>query len=175
MERSETEFVGSYPQTRQTWRNKPVRELFAEILAANPGASEEKLRRRFRDQAMADEDYLIAIIDYAFDAARRAYERLAQSEPITAEQKAANARKRATEFEAHAERVRYVKEQIILLNQEMPNGKRARFCSLDYMYRLGGAYRRIGRRGDSKLVGQVYDEASYRAKLGGLTVDGHNI
>lgn len=160
--------LGSLPQTRQTWRGKPVRELFAEIIAKEPQAGEDKLRKRFREEAMADSEYLEAIIDYAFDAAWRAYERHGDPTPPTAQQKAAAAAKRAAELQAHAEKVEYIKEQIILLNQEMPNGKRARYCTLDYMYRLGGAYRRIGKQGSSKLVGTTYNEDEYRKKLQGV-------
>jgi hypothetical protein len=156
------------PQTKQTWRNKPVRELFAEIATANPQADEERLRKLFREQAMADSEYLTAIIDYAFDAAWRAYERQVEVIPPTAQQKAMAATKKASELQAHAERVEYIKEQIILLNQEMPNGKRARYCTLDYMYRLGGAYRRVGKQGSQKIIGTVYDEEAYRNKFSGL-------
>jgi hypothetical protein len=164
----DTNVIGNLPQTRQTWRSKPVRELFADIVADNPNADEEKLRKLFRNEALSDEDYLDAIIDYAFDAAWRAYERQAPALPPTAREKAAAARKKAEELEAHAEKVRFVKEQIILLNQEMPNGKRARNCTLDYMYRLGGAYRRIGKLNSRKLVGATYNEEDYRTKLRGL-------
>jgi hypothetical protein len=160
--------TGALPQTRQTWRTKPVRELFAEIVAANPNATEDMLRRRFRDAAKEDPEYLDAILDYAFDAALRAYERQVESVPPTAEQKAQTATRKAAELQAHAERVEYIKEQIILLNQEMPNGKRARHCTLDYMYRLGGKFRAIGKQGSQKLVGSVYDEAAYRKKLQGV-------
>lgn len=163
-----TIMVGSLPQTRQTWRGKPVRELFAEIVAKYPTADEDKLRKHFREEAMTDPEYLDAILDYAFDAAWRAYERQADVAPPTAQQKAMAAEKRAAELKAHAEKVEYVKEQIILLNLEMPNGCRARNCTLDYMFRLGGAYRRIGKQGSKKLVGAVYDEETYRKKLQGL-------
>lgn len=160
--------VGNLPQTRQTWRNKPVRELFAEVLQAHPTAGEEKLRRYFREEARQDEDYLDAILDYAFDAAYRAHQKQSEKEPPTANDRAAAAVKRADELQAHAARVEYVKEQIILLNQEMPNGKRARNCTLDYMYKLGGAFRKIGKNGSRKLVGYVYNEDEYRSKLHGL-------
>lgn len=163
-----TVMVGDLPQTRQTWRDKPIRELFAEIVAANRDAGQDRLRRLFRKEALADTEYLDAVIDYAFDAAWRAYDRQINKEPPTASDRASQATKRAAELQAHAEQVRYVKEQIILLNQEMPNGQRARNCTLDYMYRLGGAYRLVGKRGSSKTVGTVYDEAAYRKKLQGL-------
>ena len=118
--------------------------------------------------ALADGEYLDAIIDYAFDAAFRAYDRQAKYEPPTARERATVATQKAVALQAHAERVQYIKEKIILLNQEMPNGMRARNCTLDYMYRLGGAYRRIGKQGSKKLVGSVYDEGTYRTKLQGL-------
>src|SRR5262245_18515438 len=129
------------PQTRQTWRGKPVRELFAEIVASHPRAHIDTWRNKFRKEAQADQEYMDAIIDYAFDAALRAYENQRTREPMSVSQKADNAAARAAELKAHAERVEFIKEQIILLNQEMPNGKRARNCTLDYMYRLGGAYK----------------------------------
>lgn len=157
--------LGNLPQTRQTWRNKPIRELFAEIADANPNASEDTLRKLFRKEALVDGEYLDAIVDYAFDAAYRAYERQANAAPLTAHERAETATNRAAELQAHAERVQYIKEQIILLNQEMPNGRRARHCTLDYMYRLGGAFRRVGKRGSQKAVGSVYDEDAYRKKL----------
>lgn len=160
--------AGSLPQTRQTWRGKPVRELFAEIVAKNPDVSEEKLRKLFREAANADDEYLDAIIDYAFDAAFRAYQNQQGREPASARQKASLAERKAAAAKEHAERVEYVKQQIILLNQEMPNGQRARNCTLDYMYRLGGAYRKIGKAGVRKLVGTVYNEEQYRKKLHGL-------
>jgi len=165
----EMTLIGSLPQTRQTWRDKPVRELFSEIASSHPNAGEETLRRHFRKMARADEDYLDAIIDYAFDAAFRAYERQVEKQPVSAQDRAISAAKRAEALQVHAERVEFIKEQIIMLNQEMPNGKRARNCTLDYMFRLGGAYKKIGKRGSQKLVGSVYDEAGYRKKLQGLT------
>lgn len=160
---------GTLPQTRQTWRGKPVRELFADLINKYPDAGEEALRRHFHEEARNNAEYLDAIIDYAFDAAFRAYARQTEREPVTAAQRASVTAVRAAEARAHAERVEYIKEQIILLNQEMPNGKRARNCTLDYMYRLGGVYRKIGKRGSARLVGAVYNEEQYRQKLQGLT------
>jgi hypothetical protein len=156
------------PQTRQTWRNKPVRELFAEIREAHPNATEDMLRRRFKEAAREDDEYLDAILDYAFDAASRAYEKQTARVAPTIQQRANVATQRAAALQSHAERVEYIKEQIILLNQEMPNGKRARYCTLDYMYRLGGKFRLIGKQGSQKQVGEAYSEETYRAKLGGL-------
>ena len=159
---------GVLPQTRQTWREKPSRELFAELVSRYPRASETTLRKHFHEEALSDNRYLEAIIDYAFDAAWRAYERHVDRPHPSATERASIAVQRAAEMQAHAERVEAIKEKIILLNQEMPNGKRARYCTLDYMFRLGGAYRRVGKKGSQSFVGAIYDEEKYRAKLQGV-------
>jgi len=160
--------IGRQGATRQTWRDKNLRELLVEIVTAKPTGLESQWRREFRDQVRDDPDYFDAVCDYAFDNAivsiRKAQERKAPSADLLAKK----AETRAVEARKHAERVQYLKEQVILLNQEMPNGKRLRFCTLDYLYRLGGKYRQLGKLNSTKLVGQVYSEESYRAKLVGL-------
>lgn len=162
--------VGTLPATRQTWKAKTARDLLADIISQYPSSREDKWRREFISAVRTDDDYLEAVCDYAFDAAMLARSRQATAARAapTAEVRAVTAQRRADEAKAHAERVSFVKEQIILLNQEMPNGKRARFCTLDYMFRLGGAFRRIGKQGSTKLVGEAFSEEQYRAKLKGL-------
>jgi SpoVK/Ycf46/Vps4 family AAA+-type ATPase len=160
--------VGKLAATRQTWKRNTVRELVAEIMSEKPGGDERQWRKAFRDAVEQDEEYLIAVCDYAFDAAMHARERQSVRPPTSAEQKAVAAQQRATAAVDHAKLVSAIKEQIILLNQEMPNGQRVRFCTLDYMWRLGGAYRRVGKQGSRKLVGQTYSEETYRAKLGAV-------
>lgn len=161
--------VGTLAATRQTWKRNTVRELVVQIMADQPTGDERQWRKAFRDAVQRDDEYLLAVCDYAFDAAMAARERLASRQPPSAEQVAASAQRRADVAAEHAKLVTTIKEQIILLNQEMPNGQRARNCTLDYMWRLGGAYRRIGQKGSRKLVGSVYDEQAYRSKLAGVT------
>lgn len=158
--------VGRLAATRQTWRQKAVRDLLADVIASHPKAREDQLRSEFHRAAREDEDYFEAVCDYAFDAAMRA--RSQQKEPPTAADRAVALARKAEEAHAHAEKVAYIKEQIILLNQEMPNGQRARHCTLDYMFRLGGAFRRVGKKGSKATVGGTYSEAEYRKKLAGV-------
>jgi hypothetical protein len=160
--------LGQLAATKQTWRHTTVRELVADLIAQKPGASDDRLRAAFKAAVRADDDYFDAVTDYAFDAALRAIRTQKHTPPVTADEKAKRARVKAREAASHAKAVAYVKEQIILLNQELPNGKRARFCTLDYLYSLGGAYRAAGKKGSTKLVGQEYSEAQYRAKLSGV-------
>jgi hypothetical protein len=161
--------IGRYAATRQTWRSKTVRELLTEIIAANPVASETLLRREFKEAVRGDEDYFAAVTDYAFDNAMRAIEVAKEHKPLSAEDRAERARKTAKTLEDHAKQVKSVKEQIITLNLEMPNGKRLRYCTLDYLYRLGGCYKAAGKKGSQKRVGEIYNEEQFRAKLKDLT------
>lgn len=160
--------VGKLGATRQTWRSKTVREVLTDIVSQYPNASETRLRKEFRTAVRNDDDYFDAVCDYAFDNAYRARVIQQAKAPPSAENRAERLQQRATEAKEHAARVKFVKEQIILLNQEMPNGKRARYCTLDYLYRLGGKYKSAGKNGSSKLVGQQYSEQEYRAKLSGV-------
>lgn len=160
--------VGRLAATRQTWRKKTVRELVSEIVATSPKISEPQARRMFREQVRNDEEYFLAVADYAFDAAWRAIEVQKERRRPTSEDRAIRASTAAAQAQEQADMTKYIKEQIILLNQEMPNGKRARYCTLDYMYRLGGAFRRVGKQGSHKLVGSAYSEEQYRQKLQGL-------
>ena len=166
--------VGTLAATRQTWKSVSVRDIFIEVIEANPDAGEDKLRRKFRALVESDADYLNAVADYAFDNALNAHRKHAAAQSAAARaQKAAVRAERAQvvahDARVHADRVEYVKQQIILLNQEMPNGKRMRFCTLDYIYNLGGAYKRLGERGSQKLVQDKYNEDQLRARMTGLT------
>lgn len=162
--------VGKLGATRQTWKQKNIRDVFADIKTSHPSASENKLRREFRSIVRNDDDLIDSVIDYAFDNAFLTYERhkARTQEPLSAEARADRAEIRAKEAREAAKKVEYIKEQIILLNQELPNGKRARFCTLDYLYKLGGAYKNAGKKGSCKLVGQAYTEEEYRQKLRGV-------
>lgn len=159
--------IQNLPQTRQTWRDKPVRELFAEIIEANPNATEDMLRRRFHEAALGGgaypSEYMEAILDYAFDAAYRAYQHLRDQPLATRGQLDARARDKAERTAATATKI----EQIMLLNYAMPNGFLARHCTLDYVHGIGEGWRRVGKAGSLKKVGEVYDEAELRKKFYG--------
>jgi hypothetical protein len=161
--------IGRTGAARQTWRDKNLRELVVEVVTAKPKGTEAQWRQDFRDMVRNDPDYLDAVCDYAFDNAIVAIRKAQERKSPSAQEQAARAEARAKEARDHAEHVGFLKEQVILLNQEMPNGKRLRFCTLDYLYRLGGKYRQIGKINSAKLVGEAYSEGEYRKKLAGLT------
>ncbi len=150
--------------TKQTWRNKAmtVRELFAQVVEANPRGSDTTWRKAFLEMVKDDGDALEAVSDYTFDACLRAYVGIKTHERT---KKSVIKKQKAVEEGVAEEAASFIKEKIILLNQEMPNGKRARNCTLDYFYRLGGAYRKLGKHGDRTLIGTKYNETEYRAKL----------
>jgi hypothetical protein len=149
--------------TRQTWRGKTVRELLAEVIADNRNADENILRREFRARLRDDEEFFLAVADYAFDAAFRALTEQKQRHAPTAEQRAATAAASAGRAAEHARVVKGLTEQILMLNLEMPNGKRMRYCTGSEMSTFGRAYEKIGRRvGKTKRVGEVLDEKQVR-------------
>jgi hypothetical protein len=161
--------IGYRAATRQSWRDETgMKELITRLLDEFPRASLEEIIDKFDERAEVEAEYRKAAVEYAVVTTwnnlerQRATAGLARPNPVPPEV-------RAERSQQSEKLVQSVKEQIILLNQEMPNGKRSRYCTLDYMYRLGGAYRRVGKQGSQKLVGQVYDEGKYRAKLKGLT------
>jgi hypothetical protein len=157
--------------TKQTWRKASnAREVFAQIAGANPRGGEAAWRKAFRAEIKANDDAFDAVVDYTFDACFRAYMTvLTNRDGKAAAQRAISESQRNQRAAAAAE---FIKEKIIALNLEMPNGKRARFCSLDYFYRLGGAYRRVGKKGDHSLIGSKYNEQQFRSKLADASIFG---
>ena len=106
--------------------------------------------------------------EYAFI---NTYRRL-QAEPTAdqraqiAKQRAKQAQKLADAIAKHAETVRSIKEQITLLNWEMPNGKRLRNCTGAECVECGGWLAKVGKKvGTTKRVGEVLNEKEVRAIL----------
>jgi len=61
------------------------------------------------------------------------------------------------------EAAKEVANKILLLNQEMPNGKRMRYCTGAEMAKFGKGYKRIAKKvGSTKIVGSVLDESQVR-------------
>jgi hypothetical protein len=150
--------------TRQSFRNKPCRDLVAEIAAENPQASHETWRKRYIARCREDEDYLLASLDYAFDNALAAYLRVPPRS--TAEKKAATAKRKAEEASAHAKLVADIKVKV-LLDLKMPNGKPLRDCTGGECAHFGGWLGRLAARvGADKQVGDVLSEAQVREIYG---------
>jgi hypothetical protein len=156
------EQVGELAATKQTWRKRrTVREVFSEIREAFPNAGESVLRAEFKRLVRESDDDFDAVCDYAFDAAIRAYE-TQRARTTTASQRATKLKAKAVEAERYAKAVEQTKERILLLNLEMPNGKRMRFCSGAEMGSFGDGYRRIAKKVGRKLVGEMLDETGVR-------------
>lgn len=149
--------LGYRASKAQSWRAKDVRELVLRLKEANPAAGESRLVKLFRDHIREDDDYADAAAFYcvrsALNAMENQRERQRQREPIV------KAQREATEKIVEAD----IKAQIIILNLEMPNGKRMRYCTGAEMAKFGGAYARIAKKvGKTKRVGEVMSEAEVK-------------
>ncbi len=153
--------IGYRGATRQSWREKDVRELVIRLVESNPRATRHEIIKLFKEQMREDDDYLDAAADYVVTNAMNAIE-LAQ-----AKRKRSSTRPTRAETDAKVESMaETIKEQIIILNLEMPNGKRMRYCTGEEMARFGGLYARIAKRvGKTKRVGEVLSEAQVRGML----------
>jgi hypothetical protein len=153
---------GALGATRQTWRVKSVRDLLAEIITANPQATNRVLLEKFVQHLREDEDYFLASAEYAFDNALRALRR-EQNRPSAAA-RAARAAEKAKVAAAHAKLVARIKSNVVLLGMRMPNGKALRDCSGEECRHFGGWYTRVATAvGPTRLVGEVLSEKQVRA------------
>ena len=157
--------VGYHAATRQSWKRDNIRVAIAELRDANPQSTEDRLVQLYAERMKADDDLLQATAEYAVINALNSMERKAPaastSRPAPAPQERAA---RAQEVE---KMVSSIKEQITLLNMEMPNGKRMRWCTGAEMMKFGGAFTKIGKKvGSTKNVGTVLDEKQVRALMG---------
>lgn len=55
-----------------------------------------------------------------------------------------------------------IRQQVVLLNLEMPNGKQMRYCTGTQMLGFGKHYQAIGKKCGSKMVGSVLNEDEVR-------------
>jgi len=133
-------------------------------LVKNAGADpdREKLFRAFREAIDGDDD-LQRPVDWYFFI--NMFEYLTTTRNRGGRVSKAEIQAREKEEQSKA---KFIAEKIILLNQEMPNGKRLRFCTLDYLYRLGGVYKAAGKKGSQKRVGEIYSEEQFRSKMKGI-------
>jgi hypothetical protein len=88
------------------------------------------------------------------------------AEPIKQTKKAVptDLEKEAQRLERQAHRIRLAAqvneavERRVLMSYVMPNGKVLGKCTRDYVARVGGAFSKLGKLGDKKLIEQVYTE-----------------
>ena len=150
--------TGKYGATHQSWSRDAIRAVVREIKTSNPKANHSTLVRLLAERMSEEDDVLKAAADYIVKNCEDALAGYAQRErkTTTPEERA----KVAEQIENTAEAI---KNQILLLNLEMPNGKRLRNCTGREIGQFGAAYQRIAKRvGPTKLVGTVLDEAGVR-------------
>lgn len=153
--------------TRQTWRTRSVRDILTEIIADAPKAGEATIYKRFVEHCREDADDLEAALDYAFKNNYEALIRSRTSAEVKAQRASAAATRAVAYAEAqqrHAKAVESFKERIRLLNMEMPNGKRLRYCTGYECESFGGWLKSLGKI-KTKTVGQVYNEEELRKLL----------
>jgi hypothetical protein len=159
----ETHF-GVHGATYQSWHGDAIRVIVREIQDEKPKASEKELATLLAERLQEDPHAAKAAATYIIKNmvdAQRGYEERAK------------ARRERNSPQSRAERSAKIDEavdagvnRILLLNFPQPNGKRTRHCTLDYLFRLGGAYRSVGKKGSKTLAGEIYDEDSFRKALG---------
>jgi hypothetical protein len=159
--------LGTKGATRQSWGRDNIRQIFREIQAENPSAGAERLARLLSERMEEDSDARLAGASYIVDNllnSQKAYER--REEPTRPERKAPTPEETAARKKQTEETVESIKSQILLLNMEMPNGKRMRHCTREEMQGFRSGYGRIIKKmKPGQTVGQVFDEASIRTAM----------
>jgi hypothetical protein len=145
--------LGTKGATYQSWHGDAIRVIFREIQQEHPRADEKRLVKLLTERIAKEPDAAKAAAEYIVKNmmnVQRAY-----AKPKSSEQRS----KDKVEIETIVtDRV----QKFLLLNYQMPNGKRYRHCSGTYVATLGGAYKRVGKKAGSKLIGEVFDENSLR-------------
>lgn len=153
--------VGHHAATRQSYKDEvSMKELVTRLRDEYPQAGMDEIIRRFHERASAEPDYLNACVEYAVMNTWNNMEKLLRhsiqrTAPILAAQR-----------QELASKVQSFTEQIMLLNLEMPNGKRMRWCTGAEMEKFGTRYQQIAKKvGKTKTVGQVLTEDQIKAIL----------
>lgn len=161
--------IGELGATRQSWRTRSVRDLLAEIVKEYPRASDDKLLREYLDRCRNSEDDFEAAVTYAFDNNIRALRKQdisARERAERANRKVEVAKQAARVAERHADAVKAIKHQVMLLNLPMPNGKLMRNCTGEEIGGFGKSYAKIAQKvGPRKRVGEVLTEDQLHALL----------
>lgn len=154
--------LGQRGATRQSWSRSSIRAVIFELQTDNPLVDHDALVKLLAERMRDDDDALIAAADYAVTAAENAQDGYSRGGARRRRSPQESARERA-EIAAAVENI---KSQILLLNLEMPNGKRMRYCTGAEMAKFGKAYERIAKKvGSTKMVASVLSEAQVRALM----------
>lgn len=151
--------TGKFGATRQSWARASIRTIYAEIVAKHPRAGHSTLVRLVAERLREDDDALQAAADYVVtncEEAQEGYAKRQQRQPASPQERA----QRQDEIKATVESI---KSQILLLNLEMPNGKRMRYCTREEMALFGAGYVRLAKRmKPGQMVGQAFNEKQVR-------------
>lgn len=150
---------GRQGATRQGWRKKGHRELVRELVVGSPTESESRLFEIFVARCREDENYLISALEYAWTNAYHSINAQLELEkdPVKV------VRERAKRAETREKIAKEIAAKVLILNLEMPNGKKLRYCTGEECATFGGAFLKIAQKvGKNKLVGQTLTEAQVR-------------
>lgn len=156
--------LGSYGATRNRYSNESTITFLRQLVAENPKADLAKLIKLYDEKAAEDADWRMAAVREAVTNEYRNMTLQLKKEKTREEKQQSVERTQKIVAQVKADIIKTV-----WINELMPNGKRMRFCTQDYMWKLGGAYRAVGKQGSKKLVGQVFDQNAVQEKFKGLT------
>jgi soluble cytochrome b562 len=155
--------IGYRSATQQTWKGDPIRTAVIRLRVEHPRASREKINAMLAVAAREDDDLLEAMAEYCGNNTQNAIEQSERRRASTVRPTPQEAAETKAEVRATVENI---KAQILLLNLEMPNGKRMRYCTGAEMEKFGAGYRAIARKvGKTKRVGEVLDEKGVQALM----------
>lgn len=147
--------IGHHAATRQSYRDETsMKEFVTRLRDEYPEAGVDEIIRRFAERARGDDHYLNAAVEHSVLNTWNSMERLLrQSIQRPAPHIAAAAKQeRETKIQAAV-------EQIMLLNQEMPNGKRLRYCTREDISKWSAGYERMAKKmKPGQMVGQTFNE-----------------
>lgn len=159
--------MGIHGATRQSWSRNNIRQVYAEIKSKNPRANCDEMVQLLSERMREDDDAMKAGVEYIVINCEEAQEgyakRVTKPAPEPAPEQIAQRQKTVA---AHVDRSLEAVTKVLLLNLEMPNGKRMRYCSGAEMAKFGKAYGRIAKKvGSTKMVGSVLNEKEVRALM----------
>lgn len=133
------------------------RDLVVELVKKNPDRDRKELFDSFRETLdEAGDDYRRAVEWYFFV---NMYDYL-----VTSRRTPLDPMQRAEAKARQAETVERIKSQIVLLELDMPNGKKMKECTGGEMAKFGNRFQRIAEKvGKAKLVGDVLNEEQVKA------------
>jgi len=150
--------LGVIGAARASWLGEGYRSVIRELREKHPRADISRLARLLEDRVEKSPELLRQALEYVVANTVRSLEK---AEARTKAPAALAATKSQIDTAAAA-----ITSQVLVLNMEMPNGKRLRYCDGNYVAQLGGALAKAGRKAGKKLMGQVFDEKSLRAAMG---------